>query len=94
MCGLSQESDDVVFRGDPQTGKFSVLRYCGDRLTAVETVNHPAEHMTMRKILTLGGTLTRAQAADPAFKLASALPVATPAPKPAPPPIADAPKDG
>ena len=94
MCGLSQESDDVVFRGDPQTGKFSVLRYCGDRLTAVETVNHPAEHMTMRKILTLGGTLTRAQAADPAFKLASALPVATPAPKPAPPPIAEPPKDG
>ena len=94
MCGLSQESDDVVFRGDPQSGKFSVLRYCGDRLTAVETVNHPAEHMTMRKILTLGGTLTRAQAADPAFKLASALPVATPAPKVAPPPIADPSKDG
>ena len=94
MCGLAQQSDDVVLRGSPETGRFSVLRYCGDRLTAVETVNQPAEHMTLRKILAAGAPLTRAQAADPAFKLASALPVASPPPKPAPPPIADAPKDG
>jgi 3-phenylpropionate/trans-cinnamate dioxygenase ferredoxin reductase subunit len=78
MCGLAQESDDVVLRGSPESGRFTVLRYCGDRLTAAETFNHPAEHMAIRRILAAGGTLTREQAADPAFKLASAMPVAAP----------------
>ena len=76
-----------LFQGLPDSEMRSVEKQ-------LKTVNHPAEHMTMRKILTLGGTLTRAQATDPAFKLASALPVATPAPKPAPPPIAEPSKDG
>ena len=49
--------------------------------------------MTIRRILAAGGTLTREQAADPAFKLASAMPVAAAAPKPVPP-AAEGPKDG
>jgi 3-phenylpropionate/trans-cinnamate dioxygenase ferredoxin reductase subunit len=95
MCGLAQESDDVVLRGSPASGRFSVLRYRGDRLTAAETFNHPAEHMALRKILAAGGTLSREQAADPAFKLAGAVPVTAP-PKQAPPatPAADGAKDG
>ena len=95
MCGLAQESDDVVLRGSPASGRFSVLRYRGDRLTAAETFNHPAEHMALRKILAAGGTLSREQAADPAFKRAGAVPVTAP-PKPAPPatPAADGAKDG
>lgn len=91
MCGLAQETDDVVVRGSPETGRFSVLRFRGDRLTAVETVNHPADHMAMRKILAGGGSLSREQAADAAFKLSSvalgsAMPssAAKPAARPAP----------
>lgn len=73
MCGLAEETDDVVLRGSPETGKFSVLRFRGDRLTAVESVNHSADHMAMRKILAAGVSLSRAQAADTAFKLTSLL---------------------
>ena len=84
MCGLAEESDDVVLRGSPVSGRFTVLRYRGDKLTAAETFNHPAEHMAIRRIFAAGGTLTREQAADPTFKLAAAVPVAA-APKPVPP---------
>ena len=71
MCGLADPADDVVLRGDPASGKFSVLRYRGDRLTAAESANHPAEHMALRKILAAGLGLSREQAADPTFKLNS-----------------------
>ena len=77
MCGLCAESDAVVVRGDAAGGKFSALRFNGDRLTAVESLNHPVEHMALRKILAARAPLTREQAADPAFKLAS---LTTPAP--------------
>ncbi len=71
MCGLAEESDDAVLRGDAATGKFSVLRFRGDKLTAVESINHPAEHMALRKILAAGGRLSREQAADAALKMSS-----------------------
>ncbi len=73
MCGLAEDSDDVVLRGNPESGRFSVLRFCGDRLTAIETVNNPADHMALRKLLAGGGSLSREQAADTAFKLNSLL---------------------
>ncbi len=84
MCGLPAAGDEVVVRGDPAGGKFSVLRFRGERLAAVETLNHPAEHMAIRKILAAGVTLSRAQAADVDFKLAAVIPRPPPAP-PAPP---------
>ena len=87
MCGLAQEGDDVVLRGSPESGRFSVLRYRADRLTAVETVNNPAEHMLLRKIMAAGLSPTRMQAIDPAFKLASLVtpPARPPAAAAAPP---------
>jgi 3-phenylpropionate/trans-cinnamate dioxygenase ferredoxin reductase subunit len=85
MCGLAAEGDDVVVRGDPASGKFSVLHFRGERLSAVETLNQPAEHMALRKILAAGAPLSRAQAADAAIKL-SALAVPVAASPPATPP--------
>jgi 3-phenylpropionate/trans-cinnamate dioxygenase ferredoxin reductase subunit len=79
MCGLAQETDDVVLRGDPASGRFTVLRYRGDALVAAETVNAPAEHLTIRKIMAAGARLPRALGADASAKL-----VAPPAPKPIP----------
>ena len=92
MCGLAQEGDDVVLRGSPEAGRFSVLRYRGERLTAVETVNNPAEHMALRKIMSAGISPTREQAVDPTFKLASL--VAPPPRPPASPSAAAAPSGG
>ena len=69
MCGLALESDDVVLRGDPSTGRFSVLRYRGEQLVAAETVNQPAEHLMIRKIMAAGAPLPRTVAAAASVKL-------------------------
>ena len=89
MAGLALEGDDVLLRGSPEAGRFSVLRYRGDRLVAVETVNNPAEHMALRKILAAGLSPTREQARDTAFKLASPV-----SPPPRPSAAASAPSSG
>ena len=68
MCGLAGDADEAVLRGDPADGKFSVLRFRGERLSAVESVNHPADHMGWRKVLAAGLSPSRGQAADIAFK--------------------------
>ena len=39
-------------RGDSASGSFSVCRFVGDRLVAVESVNQAKDHLAARKILT------------------------------------------
>jgi 3-phenylpropionate/trans-cinnamate dioxygenase ferredoxin reductase component len=78
MVGVPGPQDDEVLRGEP-AGRFSVLRYAGDRLTCVESVDHPAGHLVGRRLLAAGISPTRAQAADPGFDL-KALAAAGPAP--------------
>ena len=51
IAGLSGDADAFVPLGDPDTGKFSVLCFRGDRLVAVESVNRPADHIAARQIL-------------------------------------------
>ncbi|MFF2114308.1 oxidoreductase C-terminal domain-containing protein [Rhodococcus koreensis] len=43
-------------------GVFSIFRFHGDELAAVESINDPMTHLTVRKILGAGGTLTPDQA--------------------------------
>ncbi|MBW0170972.1 MAG: FAD-dependent oxidoreductase [Hydrogenophaga sp.] len=51
MAGLAEPSDRSDIEGDPASGRFSVLRYRGDQLSAVESLNDPAAHMRARKAL-------------------------------------------
>jgi 3-phenylpropionate/trans-cinnamate dioxygenase ferredoxin reductase subunit len=53
MAGLADPSDRSDIEGDPMTGRFSVLRFRRDQLSAVESFNDPAAHMRARKILSL-----------------------------------------
>jgi 3-phenylpropionate/trans-cinnamate dioxygenase ferredoxin reductase component len=69
MVGVPGPRDDEVLRGDPAAGRFSVFRYAGDRLTCVESVDHPAGHLVGRRLLAAGISPTRAQAADPGCDL-------------------------
>ena len=71
IAGVCNAGDDVVVRGDIGTGKFSVFRFCGDQLTAVESINSVADHMAARKLLGAAIALSRAQAVDLSLKLAS-----------------------
>ncbi len=71
IAGVSAADDDAVVRGDMSQGKFSVLRFRGERLTAVESINSAADHMAARKLLAEGTSVSRSQAADVSQKLAA-----------------------
>lgn len=64
MAGLSGTHDDSVLRGSIKTGKFSVFYFKQGRLLAVDSVNRVADHITARKMLAAGTSLTYEQAAD------------------------------
>jgi 3-phenylpropionate/trans-cinnamate dioxygenase ferredoxin reductase subunit len=71
IAGVCAVDDDAVIRGDMSQGKFSVLRFRGERLTAVESINSVADHMAARKLLAEGASVSRGQAADVTMKLAN-----------------------
>ncbi|MFI0847481.1 NAD(P)/FAD-dependent oxidoreductase [Mesorhizobium sp. IMUNJ 23232] len=54
MVGLPGASDRAILAGDPAENRFSAFHYAGDRLTAIESVNRPADHMMGRKMLAAG----------------------------------------
>ena len=64
MAGISLGYDRTVIRGNPQSGKFSVFYFQGDRLSAVDSINRPLDHILGRKLVEAGVSLTADQAAD------------------------------
>ena len=68
IAGLSGPQDQAVRRDAPGAG-VSVFRYRDGRLTSVESLNRPADHMIARRLLQAGRGLTPDQAADPGFDL-------------------------
>ncbi len=71
MVGLGVVGGASVLRGSPAEGRFSLFRYDGPRLAAIESINRPADHMMGRRLLAAGLSPTPEQAADPAFDLRS-----------------------
>lgn len=72
IAGLSAGADRTVVR-EQSDRKLAVFCYRGDHLVAVETVNHPAVHMTARKLLAANVALSPEHAADPAINLKDVL---------------------
>lgn len=73
MVGLTGPTDLAVLRGAPASRRFSVFRFREGVLTAIESVNRPADHMLGRRLLAGAPTLTPAQAGDESFELKSLL---------------------
>jgi 3-phenylpropionate/trans-cinnamate dioxygenase ferredoxin reductase component len=69
IAGLSSGHDDAVLRGDPDSGKFSMFLYRGDRLIAVESINSAADHMMARRLLAANIPVPKTTAADLATNL-------------------------
>ncbi|MET9819500.1 oxidoreductase C-terminal domain-containing protein [Streptomyces sp. NPDC006355] len=69
IAGPSTGHDHVLEIGEPASGRFSLLAFRHGRLTAVESVNHPADHMAARRLLAAGVALSPSQAAAPGFDL-------------------------
>lgn len=51
MVGLIGREDRHILAGSPEENRFAVFHFVGSRLTAIETVNRPADHMIGRRIL-------------------------------------------
>jgi 3-phenylpropionate/trans-cinnamate dioxygenase ferredoxin reductase subunit len=73
MVGLPLGCDLVVPRGAPESGKFSVCYFKGDRLVAIDSVNRPGDHLAGRKLLAAAKHPTPEQAADVTFDLKALL---------------------
>ncbi len=73
MVGLSQGYDQLVFRGEPSTKRFSVFYFQADKLLAVDSINQPLEHMLSRKLLANVVAITPEQAQDTTFNLKEAV---------------------
>ena len=69
IAGVPDAGHERAVRGDPASGKFSVLYFDGDRLSCVETVNVPMDHMAARRLVAEQVVVDRAQALDPAVAL-------------------------
>ncbi|QIB34953.1 NAD(P)/FAD-dependent oxidoreductase [Ancylobacter pratisalsi] len=73
IVGLAGPTDSAVLRGDPASRRFSVFRFRDGVLTAIESVNRPADHMLGRRLLAGTPRITPAQAGDEGFELKSLL---------------------
>ncbi len=69
IAGLSQSHDTAVVRGEAASGAFSVFYFAAGALVAVDSVNRPADHMLVRKLLSASRAVTPEQAADVNFDL-------------------------
>jgi 3-phenylpropionate/trans-cinnamate dioxygenase ferredoxin reductase subunit len=54
IAGAAPAEADSVVRGDPTSGSFSVCRFVGERLVAVESVDQAKDHLGARKLLAAG----------------------------------------
>ncbi|MWV29057.1 NAD(P)/FAD-dependent oxidoreductase [Aurantiacibacter rhizosphaerae] len=75
--GLSTGHDQAVLRGDPQTGKFSVVYLKQGRVLALDSVNRPADFVQGKKLVETRQPIDPALLADETVKLKALL--ATPA---------------
>jgi 3-phenylpropionate/trans-cinnamate dioxygenase ferredoxin reductase subunit len=67
-AGDPNETASLV-RGDPESGRFSVLTYQGRELACVESVNSPGDHLAARRLLAAKTSPDPATAADPCVAL-------------------------
>lgn len=71
IAGLSTPYEKSMRRNGAREGQFSVFCFSGGKLTGVESVNSPADHMAARKIFGSGAVLTPEEVESPAFDLKS-----------------------
>lgn len=54
MAGIGGPADREVLHGDPASGRFSVLRFDGERLVCGESVNSAGDHVSLRTLVAHG----------------------------------------
>lgn len=68
IAGLSQGYDNIVLRGDPESGRsFAVFYFQGNRLLAVDAINRPGEFMLGKKLILAEAAVDKSRLADESF---------------------------
>jgi 3-phenylpropionate/trans-cinnamate dioxygenase ferredoxin reductase component len=71
IAGLTQAADEIVVRGSPKSGNFSVFCFNRGNFIGAESINKPTDHMAARRMLAANCPITPRQAADIGFDLKS-----------------------
>ncbi len=77
IAGLSTGYDQVVTRGDMESGSFSILYFREGNLIAVDSMNTVKDHMAARKLIAQGIKVDPDEVANPDVTLKSFLPPKT-----------------
>jgi len=72
IAGVASGEEDAVVRLDGPRG-FSVLHLAGGRLTVVESVDRPADHVAARRLLASGAMVDADRARSAGFRLTDLL---------------------
>jgi 3-phenylpropionate/trans-cinnamate dioxygenase ferredoxin reductase subunit len=72
-AGVRHPDDDVIVRGEPAGGRFSVVYLRNGRLAAVDTIAGLTDFRPARKLIALGARIDPRLAADPSISLADAI---------------------
>ncbi|GLQ05914.1 NAD(P)/FAD-dependent oxidoreductase [Sneathiella chinensis] len=69
MVGTALDADDIVCRGEMESGRFSLLYYQGEELVRVDSVNRAIDHIAARRLVTQRIKLPKDAARDVNIKL-------------------------
>ena len=69
MTGAPESCDSLLWRGDPDEGRFTVFYIAGGRIVAVNTVNNGREMRPARMLMESGRIVDPAALADTSVKL-------------------------
>ena len=72
-AGVRHPEDEVIVRGDPLTGRFSVVYLRDGRLSAVDTIAGLADFRPARRLIAHSALIDPILAADPGIPLADAI---------------------
>ncbi|MBT2597858.1 NAD(P)/FAD-dependent oxidoreductase [Arthrobacter sp. ISL-72] len=72
-AGLRLPEDDIIVRGNPKDGRFSVLYLRDGRLAAIDTIAALSDFTVGKKLVASGAEIDPEIAADPANKLTTAV---------------------
>ncbi|MDO9246700.1 MAG: oxidoreductase C-terminal domain-containing protein, partial [Phenylobacterium sp.] len=69
IAGLPFDTDQILVRGDPASGKFAIFHLKGDQVQSVEAVNAPPEYMMGRQLIGNRKHVNLDRLADPSVSM-------------------------
>ncbi len=64
IAGYAFDTDEVLLRGDPASGKFAVFHLKGDQIQSVEAINSPPEFMMGKQLIGNRKPVSKAKLSD------------------------------